>query len=218
MNNYLIRFNKSRGQPGRGTDLHVWRVFENDIEYLAADVKINVPSWSEQSDGPDWNIACQGFMQIDEDSGTVTISEKAVESKPTRTCDSCTMCCQGHLIGTAHGHNFHRGKPCFFVNEKGCSIYADRPADPCKSFKCEWLAKDYLPMWMRPDLSKVIVIRTKDEKGEEWLNVNEAGQKIDAAVLSWILIWAANNKKNISYQVDGGWNWLRNDNRVELIK
>ena len=73
-------------------------------------------------------------------------------------------------------------------------------------------------MWMRPDLSKVIVIRTKDEKGEEWLNVNEAGQKIDAAVLSWILIWAANNKKNISYQVDGGWNWLRNDNRVELIK
>lgn len=211
MNNYLIRFNKSRGQPGRGTDLHVWRVFENGIEYLAADVKINVPSWSEPSEGPDWNIACQGFMQIDEDSGTVTISEKAIESKPARTCDSCTMCCQGYLSGIAHGHSFQPGKPCFFVAEKGCSIYADRPADPCKSFKCEWLAKDYLPMWMRPDLSKVIVV-CKDKEGEEWLTVKEAGQKLDAAVLSWMVVWAANNKKNLRYQVDGGWNWVKFNN------
>jgi len=73
MNKYLIRFNKSRGQPDRGTDLHVWRVFENDIEYLAAEVKINVPSWSEKSEGPDWNIACCGFMEVDHDTGTVTI-------------------------------------------------------------------------------------------------------------------------------------------------
>ena len=74
MNQYLIRFNKSRGQPDRGTMLHVWRVFENDVEYLAAEVKINVPSWSEVSEGPDWNIACQGFMAVDHDTGTVTIN------------------------------------------------------------------------------------------------------------------------------------------------
>ena len=29
MNKYHIRFNKSRGQPGRGSMDHVWRVFEN---------------------------------------------------------------------------------------------------------------------------------------------------------------------------------------------
>jgi hypothetical protein len=49
-------------------------VFENDVEYLAAEVKLNVPSWSEKSDGPDWNIACQGIMELDHDTGTVTIN------------------------------------------------------------------------------------------------------------------------------------------------
>jgi len=40
----------------------VWRVFENGVEHLAKDVMINVPSWGEL-DGPDWNIACKGYMQ-----------------------------------------------------------------------------------------------------------------------------------------------------------
>ena len=74
MNKYLIRFNKTRGQPDRGTMLHGWRVFENDVEYLAAAVKLNVASWSEESAGPDWNIACMGFMALDHDTGTVTIN------------------------------------------------------------------------------------------------------------------------------------------------
>jgi hypothetical protein len=213
MNKYLIRFNKSRGQPGRGSEEHVWRVFENDVEYLAADVKINVPSRSEQSEGPDWNIACSGFMQIDHDTGTVTIVDKpAEENKPQRSCDGCTKCCQGHLSGEAHGHSFQSGKPCFFVGDKGCSIYTDRPHDPCKTFKCEWLAQDYLPMWFRPDLSKVIVTKRVYDDGE-WLEVCEAGQKMDSAVLSWLLIWAKNNNKNIRYQIDSGWNWIKNSER-----
>ena len=62
MKKYLIRFNKNRGQEGRGSDAHVWRVFENGIEHLATDVMINVKSWGEV-DGPDWNIACTGIMQ-----------------------------------------------------------------------------------------------------------------------------------------------------------
>ena len=63
MNKYLIRFNKRHGQEGHGSEAHVWRVFENGVEYLATDVIINVKSWSEV-DGPDWNIACRGAMQI----------------------------------------------------------------------------------------------------------------------------------------------------------
>ena len=211
MNNYLIRFNRTRGQAGRGSMEHVWRVFENGVEYLAVDVKIDVPSWSQQSGAEDWNMACQGYMHIDEDTGTVTISKteaEIIDVKPKRTCDSCTACCQGHLTGNAHGHNFQPGKPCFFVGEKSCSIYSDRPAEPCKSFKCEWLASDYLPMWMRPDLSKVIVVRRLKDN-EEWIEIKEAGQKLDSAVLSWMTIWAANNNKNLRYQVDGGWNWVK---------
>jgi len=63
MNKYLIRFNKSRGQEGRGSEAHVWRVFENGVVHLAKDVMINVPSWGE-TDGPDWNIACKGYMRL----------------------------------------------------------------------------------------------------------------------------------------------------------
>jgi hypothetical protein len=94
------------------------------------------------------------------------------------------------------------GKPCFFVSNKGCTIYADRP-DNCKGFKCEWLAKDYLPMWMRPDLSKVIVVQK-----DGFVEVSECGQKMDSAVLSWLMIWAANSRINIRYEVAGGWNWI----------
>lgn len=72
MNKYLIRFNKSKGQPGRGTEEHVWRVFENGTERLAKHVQIQVPSWSE-SDGPDWNIACQGNMLFFNDTDTAVI-------------------------------------------------------------------------------------------------------------------------------------------------
>jgi len=80
MNKYLIRFNKTRGQQGRGGLDHVWRVFENDKEYLFKNFKINVPSYSEMSNngmsGDDWNISCEGFMTIDKDTSTAIINEE----------------------------------------------------------------------------------------------------------------------------------------------
>jgi len=72
MNKYLIRFNKSRGAPGRGSMDHVWRVFEGKKEYLFKHVKIDVPSFSER-DGEDWNIACVGVLKIDRESSTAII-------------------------------------------------------------------------------------------------------------------------------------------------
>lgn len=126
-----------------------------------------------------------------------------------RTCDGCTKCCQGYFNGEVYGQTFNKGKPCFFIGEKSCAIYEDRPYNPCKTFRCEWLAGDYLPMWFRPDLSKVIVVKTQDKDGE-WIQVTEAGQKMDSSVLSWILIWAANNQKNVRYQIDGGIYWIKN--------
>ena len=76
MQKYLIRYNKSHGQEGRGSDAHVWRVFENGVEHLATDVMINVPSWGEV-DGPDWNIACKGFMYKVAEAGLIIINPKA---------------------------------------------------------------------------------------------------------------------------------------------
>jgi hypothetical protein len=50
---YTIRFNKSRGQPGRGSMLHVWRVFEGSREILAKHVRIETRSWTElDANGP----------------------------------------------------------------------------------------------------------------------------------------------------------------------
>lgn len=71
MNKYCIRFNKSRGKPGRGTVDHVWRVFEGDKEYLVKNFKLNVPSFSEIADsGVDWNLCCLGVLTFDKETST----------------------------------------------------------------------------------------------------------------------------------------------------
>lgn len=72
MHKYRIRFNKSRGEPGRGTKEHVWRVLQGDTELLARHVIIQVPSRSEQ-EGPDWNMVCEGSLLFFPDTDTAII-------------------------------------------------------------------------------------------------------------------------------------------------
>jgi len=75
MNKYRIRFNKSRGQEGRGTMDHVWRVFEGDKEYLVKNFKLNVDSFSEKEENSeDWNVCCYGVLELDRETSTATIS------------------------------------------------------------------------------------------------------------------------------------------------
>lgn len=119
-----------------------------------------------------------------------------------RTCDGCSECCKGWLNGSAMGHDFYPGKPCYFL-QKTCSIYENRPIDPCKIYKCHWLDSDDLPMWMRPDLSNTLVTRRIIEN-IEFYEILECGQKMDSSVLSWLIVWAFNNGKNLRYQIDGG--------------
>ena len=72
MAEFLIRFNKTRGMPGRGTADHVWRVFEDGKEYLFKNVTINVPSYSVRTE-EDWNIGCTGVLIIDRATSTAII-------------------------------------------------------------------------------------------------------------------------------------------------
>ena len=75
MNTYQIRFNKSRGQAGRGSMDHVWRVFENGKEFLFKNLDISVPIKSEKdANGADYNIVCQGFLSIDRETSTACIT------------------------------------------------------------------------------------------------------------------------------------------------
>ena len=75
MNTYQIRFNKTRGQNGRGTVDHAWRVFENGKEFLFKNLDITTPVKSEKdANGVDYNITCQGYLTIDRESSTAIIS------------------------------------------------------------------------------------------------------------------------------------------------
>ena len=81
MNKYSIRFNQIRGQPGRGTPEHVWRVFENNgKEYLFKHFVLNVPSTSERDGTSDnWNVTCYGVMTIDRETSTAIINPSKSE-------------------------------------------------------------------------------------------------------------------------------------------
>ena len=77
MSKYRIRFNKSRGQEGRGTADHVWRVFDGEKEYLVKNFKLNVPSESEkEANGADWNVVCYGILSFDKETSTAIINVK----------------------------------------------------------------------------------------------------------------------------------------------
>ena len=82
MNKYAIRFNKTRGQDGRGTIEHVWRVFENGKEYLFKNLDISVPVKSEiDENGVDYNIYCYGYLMIDRETSTANIMAKQKTKK-----------------------------------------------------------------------------------------------------------------------------------------
>jgi len=134
-----------------------------------------------------------------------------------RNCEGCTMCCQGWLHGSAYEHTFYSGKPCHFVCEKGCSIYNERPEDPCKSYTCAWLNDLNFPEWFKPNLSKVICTWRQWKPENYYLEVSECGEKIDSKILSWLFMKYVNNLYNFKYQLDGGWNYVGQQEFLEYM-
>ena len=126
----------------------------------------------------------------------------------SRSCNGCTTCCGGWLTGEAHGHKFWPGRKCHFVSENGCSIYEQRPHDPCHIFKCSWLINTNFPEWLKPSLSKVIFVE-RQIKGIDYIMAHEAGGKMDSEVLSWFVMAYVNKQfPNIAYQINGGMNCM----------
>ena len=134
-----------------------------------------------------------------------------------RSCDGCTKCCEGHLAGVAHGQPFYLGRPCFYLSCDGCSIYSDRPADPCKSYSCSWLNNPDIPEWMKPDKVGAI-ITLKQIKGIDYLELVEAGNVMPSKVLSWFITYGLNKKLNLLWQVEGGNNWIGSNEFLESMK
>lgn len=121
-----------------------------------------------------------------------------------RQCGPCTRCCEGWLHGSAHGKPFWRGRPCHYF-EGRCTIYGNHPDDPCKTFRCQWLDNETIPSWMRPDLVNAILVKRR-KNDIDYLEINEAGEKLRVEVLSWAVMYCLQNKLNLYYTVDGGAN------------
>lgn len=125
--------------------------------------------------------------------------------QPKRECGSCGRCCEGWLTGEVYGQPFWPGRPCHFRTTEGCSIYAQRPAKPCKAFKCMWLEHDSIPAWMKPD--EVNAIFTWRAAGNiTYMSLHEAGEKLRSDVLSWTIHHAIANNINLLYHINGGQN------------
>ena len=81
-------------------------------------------------------------------------------------CGTCTMCCSVMAI-----NELSKPKNILCVNCSigvGCKIYDDRPPS-CRVFRCLWLqtqtlGANALPLQMRPDKSKVVLVASPDEK------------------------------------------------------
>lgn len=72
---FRIRYNKTAGQPGRGSVDHKWRVFdENNKERLCKKVVLKGLAWTEQDpSGVDWNMVSEGEIHIDRENSIITI-------------------------------------------------------------------------------------------------------------------------------------------------
>jgi hypothetical protein len=129
-------------------------------------------------------------------------------SDTTRSCGDCKACCDGWAgYGAAYGRTFYPGKSCYFLGDKGCSIYELRPKEPCKRYKCAWLKNidNAYPEWLQPNLSGVIISNKVDKFGKPYLKVLETGNKIKDEVLQWLTSYQLETKKNMSIQINGEW-------------
>ena len=120
-----------------------------------------------------------------------------------RSCGSCAKCCEGWLHGSAYEKGFWRGRPCHYLTAGKCSIYGQHPDDPCKTFRCEWLANDNIPGWMKPDDVNAILVRRRKDN-EDYIEITEAGEKLRSEVLSWAVMYCLGRKLNLYYSIDGG--------------
>jgi len=121
-----------------------------------------------------------------------------------RDCNGCTACCEGWLDGKVYDKYFQPGRPCHFKCENGCSIYEQRPENPCRIYSCEWLNNLDISEWLRPNLSKIIITR-KQWKNGDYLEITEMGCKIDSSILNWLFTYHYSTDIPIRIQVSGGW-------------
>ena len=103
-----------------------------------------------------------------------------------RACGTCTACCDGWAVATIRGHEMKPGVPCHFRGEGCCTIYAERPVEPCRNFVCGWLAPGSpFPESFRPDRLGVMIVPTRWRDAPAYV-LKSAGRDPDEALLAWM--------------------------------
>lgn len=93
-----------------------------------------------------------------------------------RPCGDCTVCCEGHLVGKAHGNSFGNGKKCIFLVKQECTIYKDRP-ETCRKYQCGW-SQGLFPEWMKPNKTGIMV-SIEWKEGKQYLKAIEISPKVE---------------------------------------
>jgi hypothetical protein len=125
-----------------------------------------------------------------------------------RSCGTCTKCCEGWLTTNVLGNSLYPGKPCHFISVgKGCTVYSQRPKDPCAVFKCGWLDNPELPEWFKPEQINAI-IKFDKINGIPRMVAIEAGETLQSRVLTWLIQYAITNHLNFAWQINGSFNWI----------
>jgi hypothetical protein len=127
----------------------------------------------------------------------------ALAPAAARSCGDCTACCDGWLAGTIRGHAMAPGTPCHFRGEGGCTIYAERPASPCRSFVCAWLAPGSpFPEELRPDRCGVIIANVAWRGTPAYL-LRSAGQDPSPALLAAMQRFSRQTGRPFFYEQNG---------------
>lgn len=123
----------------------------------------------------------------------------------TRSCDGCTVCCEGWHTSNINGHEMFPGRPCHFFSNK-CTIYEFRPDNPCRAYACAWLEddKNVFPEWFKPDISGVLC-DWRDWEDGKYLEVREAGKKTSTEILLWLYEFSARHNLRMRIQINGQW-------------
>ena len=134
----------------------------------------------------------------------------SLRNKNERSCEGCTACCEGWLSANIKGEEMFPGKPCQFVEQGvGCTIYKDRPKDPCKQFQCMWRSTDssVMPDEFKPsEVGSIVTV--SDIDGIPYHNLVECGVKPQPEVISWFVAFVVGKGLNAYWTVDGKPYWM----------
>lgn len=117
----------------------------------------------------------------------------------SRSCGSCTKCCEGYTSGGVYGIKFGNGIPCHFVEiGLGCTIYEDRPRHPCQIYKCHWITNIDIPEHFKPEISHIMATR----RGQKFFVLTNVGPNPNSEVIDWYKAYCDQNGFSMAYRQD----------------